>query len=56
MPVIVDPAQFEPWLTGAAGADVLKPAPDGLLQMWPVSRRMNQVRNDDDPKLIEAIQ
>jgi len=56
MPVIVDPAQFEPWLTGAAGADVLKPAPDDLLQMWPVSRRVNSSRaRGDDPTLIECI-
>ena len=56
MPVIVDYAQFEPWLTGAAGTDVLKPAPDGLLQMWPVSRLVNRVGNDDNPKLLDAIQ
>ena len=33
----------------------MMPAPD-ILQMWPVSRRVNRVGNDDDPKLIEAIQ
>ena len=26
--------KFEPWLTGAAGAEVLKPAPEDML-MWP---------------------
>jgi len=56
MPVIVDPAQFESWLRGMAGADVLKPAPDGLLQMWPVSRRVNSSRAPgDDPTLIEGF-
>jgi putative SOS response-associated peptidase YedK len=56
MPVIVDPKQFEPWLSGAAGADLLKPAPDALLQMWPVSRRANSSRaSGDDPTLIEGL-
>jgi putative SOS response-associated peptidase YedK len=35
MPVILEPAQFEPWLTGAAGIDILKPAADDVLQCWP---------------------
>ena len=26
MPVIFEPEQFEPWLTGAAGLDILRPA------------------------------
>jgi putative SOS response-associated peptidase YedK len=26
MPVILEPDQFEAWLTGAAGLDMLKPA------------------------------
>jgi len=56
MPVIVDTAQFEPWLSGAEGTDVLKPAPDGLLQMWPVSRRVNSSRAPgDDPTLIDRV-
>jgi len=54
MPVIL--SQFEPWLAGTGGVDVLKPAPEDILRMWPVSRKVNRVGNDDDPKLIEAIQ
>jgi putative SOS response-associated peptidase YedK len=54
MPVVLE--QFEPWLTGAAGAEVLKPAPENMLQMWPVSRKVNRVGNDNDPTLIDAIQ
>jgi putative SOS response-associated peptidase YedK len=54
MPVVLE--QFEPGLTGAAGAEVLKPAPEDMLQMWPVSRKVNWVGNDNDPTLIEAIQ
>ena len=56
MPVIVDPTQFGPWLTGTAGADVLKPAPEGLLQMWPVSRLVNNSHaSGDDPTLIDQV-
>lgn len=54
MPVILD--KFEPWLASTAGTEVLKPAPENLLQVWPVSRKVNRVGNDDDPKLIDAIQ
>jgi putative SOS response-associated peptidase YedK len=55
MPVVLASAQFEPWLCGKAGADVLKSAPGDALGMWPVSRRVNKVGNDNDPTLIEAI-
>lgn len=43
MPVVLE--QFEPWLTGAANAEVPKPAPE-----------VNWVGNDNDPTLINAIQ
>jgi hypothetical protein len=36
-----------------AGLELLKPAPDDLLQKWPASRRVNNSRaSDDDPTLI----
>jgi Trypsin-like peptidase domain len=54
MPVVLE--QFDLWLSGTAGTESLKPAREDTLQMWPVSRKMNRVGNDDDPKLIEAIQ
>jgi putative SOS response-associated peptidase YedK len=55
MPVILEPEQFEAWLTGAAGL-LLKPAGNDVLQCWPVSRRVNRSRApDDDPSLIEAV-
>jgi len=55
MPVILAPAQFEAWLSGKSGPEVLKPAPNDTLRMWPVSRRVNKVDNDNDQKLIEPI-
>ena len=56
MPVILEPEQFEAWLTGTAGLDILKPAANDVLQCWPVSRRVNSSRApDDDASLIEAV-
>ena len=41
---------------GKAGLELLKPAPEDLLQCWPVSKRVNSSRApDDDPTLIEAV-
>jgi putative SOS response-associated peptidase YedK len=56
MPVLLAEEGFEPWLSWKAGLELLKPAPDDLLQKWPVSRRVNSSRaSDDDPTLIEEI-
>jgi putative SOS response-associated peptidase YedK len=56
MPVLLSQDQFEPWLRGEAGLEVLKPAADDLLQRWPVSKRVNSSRApDDDPTLIDKI-
>jgi putative SOS response-associated peptidase YedK len=56
MPVLLAEKDFEPWLRGEAGVEVLKPAANDLLQRWPVSRRVNSSRApDDDPTLIERI-
>jgi putative SOS response-associated peptidase YedK len=56
MPVFLTEQQFGPWLSGEAGAEYLKPAPDDYLQLWPVSKRVNGSKADaDDPTLIESI-
>jgi putative SOS response-associated peptidase YedK len=56
MPVLLDKASFEPWLSGAADADILMPAADDCVRFWPVSRRVNKTGNgDDDPTLIEEV-
>ena len=56
MPVILEPEQFEPWLTGAAGLDILKPAANDVLQCWPVSQRVSRSHaRDDDVNLIEPV-
>jgi putative SOS response-associated peptidase YedK len=56
MPVLLAEQDYEPWLSGAAGTELLKPAADDVLQRWPVSKRVNSSRApDDDPTLIEKI-
>jgi putative SOS response-associated peptidase YedK len=48
MPVILDPASYDRWLDPAqTGAEeLLRPCPDGWLEAFPVSTRVNNVRND----------
>ncbi len=55
-PVLLAQEDYEPWLSGKAGLELLKPAPEDLLQCWSVSKRVNSSRApDDDPTLIEAV-
>jgi putative SOS response-associated peptidase YedK len=57
MPVLLTEDQFDPWLSGEAGIEYLKPAPEEFLQKWPISKRVNSSRADDnDPTLIEKVQ
>ncbi len=41
MPVLLDKADIESWLNGTGGTELLRPATDDRLRMWPVSRRVN---------------
>lgn len=54
MPVILDPSDWPNWLgeTQADPAGLLRPAPDGILKMWPVDNRIGNVRNDG-PDLLQ---
>jgi len=59
MPVIVPPEAFDLWLDTAhvderTAAAVIAPAPDDLLEAYPVSTAVNRTANDD-PKLIELF-
>jgi putative SOS response-associated peptidase YedK len=48
---------MDAWLSGKAGVELLRPAPNDLLDMWPVSKRVNvSGRGDDDPCLIEPVE
>jgi putative SOS response-associated peptidase YedK len=56
MPVLLQPQDFDAWLAGTDSAELLKPAPDDYLQVWPVSRRVNSSRApSDDPALIDRL-
>ncbi len=51
MPVILEPEDFDryldPSLAGEAAADLLKPAAEGVLTAYPVTRHVNKPVNDD---------
>ncbi len=50
MPVILDSADYDNWLnfdSTVPAQSLLKPAPDDWLMAYPVSTRINNVRNDD---------
>lgn len=55
-PVIVPREQFELWLSGEAeterAAELIKPAPDGSMEVYEVSPAVNKVANDT-PDLVE---
>jgi putative SOS response-associated peptidase YedK len=56
MPVLLRREEFDRWLNGTAGTELLKPAPGDYLQAWPVSRQVNSSRAPgDDPSLIEPL-
>jgi putative SOS response-associated peptidase YedK len=59
MPMIVPPEQFDLWLGGpdedtTAATALIHPAPDDLLEAYPVSPDVNRVANDN-PRLIEPV-
>jgi putative SOS response-associated peptidase YedK len=59
MPVIIPPEQFELWLdcrpgTTAEIAHLLAPAPDNLLDIVEVSRKLNNSRNEG-PEVQEPV-
>jgi putative SOS response-associated peptidase YedK len=56
MPVFLQPEHFAAWLDGAAGPELLKPASNELLRVWPVSKRVNRPGNDGDVSLVEPIE
>jgi putative SOS response-associated peptidase YedK len=56
MPLFLTERQFDPWLSGEAGAGILKPVPNDYLQRWPVSKRVSSSKAEaDDPTLIESV-
>ena len=59
MPVILDPSDYELWLEGGPEAapeaqELLKPYPPARMVAYPVSRRVNNPRNDD-PECVAPL-
>lgn len=56
MPVVIAPDDYRRWLGEETDpADLMAPFPAGLMTMWPVSTRVNAVRNDD-PDILNPFQ
>jgi putative SOS response-associated peptidase YedK len=58
MPVILETKDFEQWehADPTDAAALMKPAAEGVLEKWPVSKRVNSSRApDDDASHIEAV-
>jgi putative SOS response-associated peptidase YedK len=47
IPVLLDRPDLEAWLSGASGPEVLRPAAEDRLSMWPVSRRVSRTGGGD---------
>jgi hypothetical protein len=56
MPAILEREKVGPWLSGEAGTELLKPAPEDALRMWPVSKRVSKPGNTDDATFIEPVE
>lgn len=56
MPLVVAPRDWPAWLgeDDADPVELLRPAPDGTLRAWPVSRAVNAPRNDG-PALTRPV-
>jgi putative SOS response-associated peptidase YedK len=56
MPVLLQPDQFDRWLSGSMTVEELRPAQNDYLQRWAVSKRVNSSKADkDDATLIEPV-
>lgn len=53
MPVILPPEAWAAWLEGDRPGDLLRPAPEDLLRIWPVSAAVNTPRNNGPELLAE---
>ena len=56
MPVIIERENWPLWLGETEGdpSILLRPAPENVLRVWPVDRRVGNVKNDG-PELLETM-
>ncbi|MBE7158420.1 MAG: hypothetical protein INR62_08305 [Rhodospirillales bacterium] len=53
--MLLMPDQFDAWLKGAAGPEILQPAAENALREWIVPTQVNRVgEGDDGPALAKA--
>ena len=54
MPVIIEPTDWPIWLGETEGdfGALLRPAPEDVLRVWPVDKKVGNVKNDG-PELLE---
>ena len=56
MPVLLNERDFDAWLKGKTGPEILKPAAEEALREWTVSKRVNRTGvGDDDPTIVEPV-
>jgi putative SOS response-associated peptidase YedK len=56
MPAVLEEKDFDAWLDGSGGPDVLKSAPHDFLREHLVSKRVNKTGvGDDDPTIIDPV-
>lgn len=59
MPVLVRNSEWDDWLDPTSDlafvSQLMKPAPDGLLKLTPVTTMVNSVRNSGEHLIIEAL-
>lgn len=57
MPVLLQQAEIDRWLSGEMPAEELHPAAESALREWSIDRRANRTgAGDDDPSLLEPIE
>jgi putative SOS response-associated peptidase YedK len=57
MPVVLEPDNFTPWLEREVGLEILLPAAEGILQRWPVSKRVNSSKAPkEDETLTQPVE
>ena len=52
MPAVLGKADVKAWLNGEAGTELLEPAAEDRLRMWPVSKRVNKTGSGDNDRTL----
>ncbi len=57
MPVLLQQAEIDRWLSGEMAAEELHPAAESALREWPIDRRVNRTGVADyDPMVLEPLE